>query len=151
MRLQRESSDPRFTRILDGLYWQIEEAAASGTRLTSRSLWNEAFRLPADRRAQPSIGIYRIAGSRSSSLLVHERAVTIAVDGNDRLIRVSVAIDRAEIDALRVGFTRDMALVAVLLVGVGIRVRTGLLPLDTVRGALQRMRQGTASRLQSMF
>lgn len=153
MSLEREPSDPRFMRVLGGLYWQVEDGAG-GQRLSSRSLWNEALALPPGPVEAGAIRIHRIPGPDGAALLVHERAVIVAVQGADRLIRVSAAIDRGEIDLLRRGFARDLApalgvLGVVLLVGFGVQIGAGLRPLDTVREALGRVRAGTASRLEA--
>ena len=37
--LVREPADPRFSRVLGGLYWQIGDTT-SGRKLVSRSLWD---------------------------------------------------------------------------------------------------------------
>ncbi len=149
--LMREPADPRFARVLGGLYWQVEDRTG-GQFLTSRSLWNETLALPADSSLQGGVEISHIAGPRASTLLVHERTIVIAVHGADRLIRIGVAIDGTEIDPLRAGFTRDLVLAlgilgTVLLIGFAIQIRAGLRPLHTVRNALGEIRSGAARRL----
>lgn len=153
MSLEREPSDPRFTRVLGGLYWQVEDAAG-GQRLSSRSLWNETLALPPGPVAPGAARVRRIPGPDGAALLVHERAVIVPVAQADRLVRVGVAIDRGEIDVLRRGFARDLApalgvLGVVLLAGFAVQIGAGLRPLDTVRAALGRVRAGTARRLEA--
>lgn len=153
MSLMREPADPRFARVLGGLYWQVEDRA-DGQFIASRSLWNERLALPAGSSPRGGVEINRITGPRASILIVHERTIVIAVHGADRLIRVSAAIDRAEIEPLLAGFKRDLMLAlgilgTALLAGVAIQIRAGLKPLSTVRSALGEIRSGAATRLAS--
>lgn len=151
MSLMREPADPRFARVLGGLYWQVEDRTG-GQFLASRSLWNERLSLPADTGPQGEVEISRITGPRASVLIVHERTIVIAVHGADRLVRVSAAIDRAEIDPLLAGFARDVVLAlgilgTALLAGFAFQIRAGLKPLSTVHNALGEIRSGAATRL----
>ncbi|MFC0220372.1 sensor histidine kinase [Pseudochelatococcus lubricantis] len=151
MSLMREPADPRFMRVLGGLYWQVEDRT-DNQFIASRSLWNEMLALPVEPSPQGGVEVSRITGPRNSILIVHERAIVIAVQGVDRLIRVSVAIDRAEIEPLLAGFARDLVvalgiLSTVLLAGFAIQIRAGLKPLYTVRNALGDIRSGAATRL----
>ncbi|MFD2252565.1 signal transduction histidine kinase [Pseudochelatococcus lubricantis] len=151
MSLMREPADPRFMRVLGGLYWQVEDRT-DDQFIASRSLWNEMLALPVEPSPQGGVEVSRITGPRNSILIVHERAIVIAVQGVDRLIRVSVAIDRAEIEPLLAGFARDLVvalgiLSTVLLAGFAIQIRAGLKPLYTVRNALGDIRSGAATRL----
>lgn len=151
MSLEREPSDPRFLRVLGGLYWEISDAT-DGQRIASRSLWNEALDLPPAPGTPGTIRVHRVVGPGGAALLVHERAVIVTAQGADRLLRVSVAIDNAEIDMLRRGFADDLApalgiLGFVLLLGFGFQIWAGLRPLDSLRKALGKVRTGETGRL----
>jgi len=149
--LVREPADPRFSRILGGLYWQIDDFD-TGRKLVSRSLWDGVLQLPRDELTSGSVHTHETSGPDGGRLLVHEREILIKANSIDHDIRVSVAIDRIEISQLGVGFARDLApalgiLGAVLLFGFGFQVRAGLRPLSTVQDALGAIRVGKAKRL----
>ncbi len=150
--LVREPADPRFSRVLGGLYWQIDDAN-TGRKLVSRSLWDGVLELPHDELASGSVHTHETTGPDGAQLLVHEREILIKVNSVDHSIRVSVAIDRAEISQLGIGFARDLVpalgiLGVVLLFGFGFQVRAGLRPLSTVQDALGAIRTGKARRLE---
>ena len=150
--LVREPADPRFSRVLGGLYWQIDDAN-TGRKLVSRSLWDSVLGLPHDELTSGSVHTHETAGPDGARLLVHEREILIKVNSVDHIIRVSVAIDRIEISQLGIGFARDLApalgiLGIVLLLGFGFQVRAGLRPLSTVQDALGAIRTGKARRLE---
>jgi len=149
--LVREPADPRFSRVLGGLYWQIDDATTS-RKLVSRSLWDGVLKLPQDELAGGIIHTHETTGPGGAQLLVHERGILIKVNSVDHAIRVSVAIDRTEISQLGIGFARDLApalgiLGAVLLLGFGFQVGAGLRPLSTVQDALGAIRTGKSRRL----
>src|SRR6266496_4825531 len=48
--LVREPADPRFSRVLGGLYWQIDDSTTN-RKLVSRSLWDGVLKLPKDELA----------------------------------------------------------------------------------------------------
>ena len=150
--LAREPADPRFSRVLGGLYWQIGDAA-SGRKLVSRSLWDGVLELPQDELANGAVHTHETTGPDGSRLLVHEREIIVKANSLEHKFRISVAIDRSEILQLGVGFARDLVpalgiLGAVLLLGFGFQVGAGLRPLGTVQDALGAVRSGRARRLQ---
>jgi signal transduction histidine kinase len=150
--LVREPADPRFSRILGGLYWQIDDVG-TGRKLVSRSLWDGVLELPRDEISGGAVHTHGTTGPDGARLLVHEREILIKVNSLDHRIRVSVAIDRIEISQLGIGFARDLApalgiLGAVLLLGFGVQVGAGLRPLSTVQDALGAIRTGRARRLE---
>ena len=150
--LAREPADPRFSRVLGGLYWQIGEAA-SGRKLVSRSLWDGSLELPQDELSNGAVHIHETSGPDGVRLLVHEREILVTANSLEHTFRVSVAVDRSEISQLGIGFARDLVpalgiLGAVLLLGFGFQVGAGLRPLSTVQDALGAVRSGRARRLQ---
>jgi signal transduction histidine kinase len=150
--LAREPADPRFSRVLGGLYWQIGDAA-SGRKLVSRSLWDGVLELPQDELANGAVHTHETTGPDGSRLLVHEREIVVKANALEHKFRISVAIDRSEILQLGVGFARDLVpalgiLGAVLLLGFAFQVGAGLRPLGTVQDALGAVRSGRVRRLQ---
>ena len=148
--LAREPADPRFARVLGGLYWQVIDET-SGRDLASRSLWNARLDLPSDMPPPGGVHAHDAPGPGGTSLLVHERRIVVPTPGGDHAIRLSVAIDRAEIDELKAGFARDLApalavLATVLLGGFAFQVGAGLRPLVAVRAALADVRAGRTRR-----
>lgn len=150
--LAREPADPRFARILGGLYWQVMDETTGG-RLASRSLWDAGLDLPDDAPAPGAVHVHAGGGPGGTRLLVHERRIVVPAGGRDHAVRLAVAIDRAEIEQLRAGFARDLApalavLGAVLLGGFALQVGAGLRPLAAMREALAAVRAGRAPRLR---
>ena len=151
--LVREPADPRFARIYGGLYWQITDTT-SGSVLRSRSLWDSALGLPADALEPGTIHVHDAAGQNGQQLLVHEQAFLVPVAGSDHEVRLSVALDRAELAALETDFAHDitpaLALLGLfLLAGFSIQIGAGLRPLGSVRERLADIRAGRTTRLAS--
>lgn len=149
--LVREPADPRFSRVLGGLYWQISDLS-SGSKLVSRSLWDGVLELPPDALSNGAVHTHETNGPDGTRLLVHEREILVKANSLEHKLRISVAIDRSEISQLGVGFARDLVpalgiLGAVLLFGFVFQVRAGLRPLGTVQDALGAIRTGKVRRL----
>ena len=150
--LAREPADPRFSRVLGGLYWQIGDAA-TGRKLVSRSLWDGTLELPPDELSNGAVHTHETSGPDGARLLVHEREILVTANSLEHRFRISVAVDRKEISQLGIGFARDLVpalgiLGAVLLLGFAFQVGAGLRPLGTVQDALGAVRSGRARRLQ---
>ena len=150
MSLSRDPADPRFSRPFGGLYWQVDDDT-SGSRITSRSLWDTAIAPQGD--LAPGAELTRdIAGPQGSVLLLHQRGLIVPVASVDHRVRVAAAIDRAELDALRSGFVRDagyvlVALGLVLAAGIWIQIAAGLRPLAVLAAAVAKVGNGTERRL----
>lgn len=146
-------SDPRYQRPLSGVYWQVSDA--SGPLLRSRSLWDDV--MPAPRPGEPA-GDEAVErqGPNGSTVYVIERAVSREVGGTPRSFTLSVALDHAEINALRDSFVGDAATVlgllgVVLLVGAAAQTAIGLRPLRHLGGQLSAVHAGRAARLTGTF
>ncbi|MYZ47379.1 sensor histidine kinase [Propylenella binzhouense] len=141
-------TDPRFTRPLSGLYWQVEE---DGTVLRSRSLWDGALALPVDEVADGEVHRHRAVGPDGGDLLVLERVVTLPPRIGGR-VRVAVALDRADIASATADFEADLVpyllLLGLLLAAANFaQVTVGLLPLASVRDRVSAIRAGSLRRL----
>lgn len=150
-RLAGKLADPRFDSVYSGLYWHIaDEKTQSYTR--SRSLWDMKLDLPEDMPAIGAIDVHDIAGPRNTRLLTHERRLVYKAPGGEKILRIAVAIDRADIAALSTAFAADV-LFSLLLLGVAlilagwIQVNVGLKPLSLIRRGLTAIRGGQADRL----
>lgn len=150
--MQGTLADPRFDKIFSGLYWQIADETANAYA-RSRSLWDTKLELPRDMPAVGVIHVHDIPGPKDSRVLLHERRLAFDVAGGERILRLAVAIDRADVDALTADFARDVGLSLLLLFAVLIaaswaQVNVGLRPLDTIRVGLAGIRDGKTDRLQ---
>jgi hypothetical protein len=155
LQVSRLPADPRFLEPLSGLYWQIA-APLNGAALRSRSLWDAALDLPADRLGDGELHQHRLRGPGGAVLLAVERSVMLPASLGGGHVRVAVAIDRAEIAAAARAFGADLLpalglLALVLITAAWVQVTVGLRPLDAVRRRLGDVRAGRASRLGTAF
>jgi len=151
--LMREPVDPRFQTIFGGLYWQIDDQTKH-TQLRSRSLWDTRLDVPGDTLRPGQTHIHDLPGPQASDLLAHETMVLLSTPDGDHEVRLSVAIDRAEISALATGFSRDLAPVlailgGVLLLGFLLQVGEGLKPVNRVLAGVSAIRSGESKRLRA--
>lgn len=156
--LTQAPADPRFTRPLSGLYWQITETSDDGTvdRLRSRSLWDALLDLPADALADGAVHQHRVAGPADATLLAVERRVRLPSRLGGGTVRAVVAVDRAEVTAATRGFQADLApyvasLAGLLIAASWLQIVIGLRPLSRVSARLAAIRSGAASRLGAAF
>ncbi len=149
--LQREPADPRFEKPYGGFYWQVQDVTKNSL-LRSRSLWDSELGLDTDALAAGESHSHNGISPDGEAVLVHEKAILVGEGADERLVRISVGLDRTEMETLSAGFARDMLpglglLAAVLLLGGWAQVRSGLRPLGPVRQAVADIRAGSASRL----
>lgn len=149
--LDRQPVDPRFTRPLSGLYWQVE---SGGEVLRSRSLWDVELDLPA---LEPGAPVSRtIIGPQQTSLLAIERKVVGSKRLGNRTLLVAVAIIRTDIETATSAFRRDMLpyllLLGLLFIAVTVlQITLGLRPLSALRRSVAEIRQGKARRIGDAF
>ncbi len=150
-RLGGKLADPRFDQVYSGLYWQIGDEK-TGRFARSRSLWDTNLDLPEDKPAVGSIHVHDIAGPQGTSLLTHERRLVFNTGIEERILRLVVAIDRADVAALTTDFASDVTwslllLAAVLVLAGWIQVNVGLKPLSAIQSGLTAIRSGKTDRL----
>lgn len=148
-----QMGDPGFKRIYSGLYWQMVNEN-SGQTARSRSLWDWVLQLPDDRLALNRIHIHNIPGPVGTRLLVHERRLKYGKGDQLRLVRLAVAIDRAELEKLTAAFAWDVAIAlfllgAFLVLAGWVLVALGLKPLAAIRSAIGAVRNGQAARIET--
>lgn len=137
--------DPRFAEPLSGLYWQVGDDR--GQLLRSRSLWDSAMELPADRLAPGETHQHQASGPGGQRVLVVERAVTLSADGKPVVIRLAVAEDLARVSAATSAFAKDLAIALALLgcvlaLATWVQVGVGLRPLVALRRGVADVRAG---------
>ncbi|WP_420409929.1 sensor histidine kinase [Hoeflea sp.] len=150
--LVREPVDPRFAAVFGGLYWQVNDLTA-GTTLRSRSLWDTYLEVPGDVLSPGETHVHDVEGPQGATLLTHETLIVLSAPDGDHRLRVAVAIDRADINALAAGFSRDLAPVLgllglVLMVGFLFQIREGLKPVHRVVAGVNAIRTGREKRLE---
>lgn len=149
--LAREPADPRFSRIYGGLYWQAVDMT-TGDALRSRSLFDAELPLPVDELTPGVVHSHAATGPSGETLLVHEQLIRVPVGAMEHRLRLSVAVDRRELDALEAGFARDLApalalLGVVLLAGFAVQIGAGLRPVAGIRAGIASIRAGRETRL----
>lgn len=151
--LMREPVDPRFQAVFGGLYWQVDDLTTN-TQLHSRSLWDTRLSVPGDVLKPSQTHIHDLPGPQQSNLLAHETMILLSAPDGDHEVRLSVAIDRAELTALATGFTKDLAPVlavlgSVLMLGFLLQIGEGLRPVHHVLSGVSAVRNGTRKRLEA--
>lgn len=151
--LSRMPADPRFQRPFGGLYWQVIDETGHQS-LRSRSLWDTELGPPDDRLLPGAIHVHTIEGPQGSTLLLHEQLLLIPDGVNDHAVRVSVAVDRSELQELGSSFSRDTALAlavlgCVLLAGFAFQISAGLRPMSQIRKGVTAIRSGSKLRLDT--
>ncbi|MEO8666868.1 MAG: HAMP domain-containing sensor histidine kinase, partial [Bauldia sp.] len=141
--------DPRFTRPLSGLYWQVE-APGPAPLLRSRSLWDTALTFPP--AASGEIQLVELDGPGQQLLLAAERSVSLTGPAGAVPIRAVVAIDHRDVTAASAGFAYDLVpslaiLAAVLVAAAWLQVGVGLAPLERIRSAVADVVSGRLQRL----
>ena len=147
-------SDPRLSRPYSGLYWQIDRVAAAGAPaapglLRSRSLCDGLLRVPADVVTDGAIHLHRVPGPDGAAVGLVERKIMLegAPDAAPITLRLLVAADEQLMGAPVARFSGQLWL-ALGMLGLGlvvaavVHVAVGLAPLQRLRRALARLRDG---------
>lgn len=137
--------DPRFADPLSGLYWQVGDDHRQ--LLRSRSLWDSALELPADRLSPGETHQHEASGPGGQRVLVAERAVMLSADGKSVTVRLAVAEDLARVSEASSAFAKDLSIALVLLgcvlaLATWIQVGVGLRPLVALRRGVADVRAG---------
>jgi signal transduction histidine kinase len=152
--LANAPADPRFFSPNGGLYWQIE--LPGGLKQRSRSLWETELVLPADDIIDGTVHHHTIGGPNSSTLLAIERGVTVGPEARPILLRLTVAVDRRDLDTAAADF-RDVLIKSLGVLGLALlaallfQVQVGLRPLARLRTSLQQVHSGQADSVTGTF
>ncbi|PWB88848.1 sensor histidine kinase [Methylosinus sporium] len=146
LHFDRPLADPRFEQPLSGLYWQIVDDT-SGAKLRSRSLWDHVIGLP-DHPLEPgAVHHHDMVGPSGETLFTSERRIVYPVGASARRLRITVGLDRKEINDARSEFIGDVAaslaiLAVVLLLASWGQIVIGLWPLEALRRSVNAVRSG---------
>jgi signal transduction histidine kinase len=140
--------DPRFSRPLGGLYWQVNPTDAEPVR--SVSLWDET--LPAPASAEPTT--YSALSREGQPLILHSRQVTLPTGDGTTHAFLIVAADRSLLTQPVNRFRRDIGVAlailgALLVIGVLLQIQLGLAPLKSVSADVAAIRSGNRARLRT--
>ncbi len=150
-------SDPRLNKPYSGLYWQIDRVATTGTAgvvavLRSRSLWDQVLLVPGDAPADGEVHQHRGKGPEAKMVGMVERVVEV----EGLRWRLLIAADeRLMIEPVE--RFQGVLWLALGLLGTGlalaasVQVLIGLAPLNRLRDALGRVRNGEAQRMEGAF
>lgn len=143
--LQRQPSDPRFSRPASGLYWRV---GTTQHELRSRSLWDGELPLPA--AISSGWQAFTAPGVFEDQILVVARQVQL--QANAPTVLVEVAADLRQIAAARAAFGMETAIFLLLLwvalaTAAWVQVRLGLRPLQRVGESLAAMSSSIDARL----
>jgi len=151
----RNLGEPRFEIPLSGWYWSVGPGGSSNIDISSKSLFGESLRVPLERTAVTTDGIWRgsIAGPAGHALRVVDREIAFSETKN---LRVLIAGNADEVDDDVQGFgTRVAATLAIFGLGLVLttllQVRFGLRPLDRLRKALFAIRSGKTANLEGQY
>lgn len=147
-------SDPRFERPLSGLYWQVE--TPDGVVLRSRSLWAQALALPGFTETGATPKRFQVAAPGEGTVVARVRKIFIETTSGDRVLRLTVAMNKSEIDKARNAFTWDLAmamgLLALALIAASFaQIIIGLRPLKQIRERINDIRTGSTAQLEGDF
>ncbi|MDH6261236.1 HAMP domain-containing sensor histidine kinase [Bradyrhizobium sp. BR13661] len=150
--LMQPPVDPRFADPLSGLYWQLGDD--HGQLLRSRSLWDSAVELPADRLSPGETHQHEAAGPGGQRVLVAERAITLSAGGKPVTIRLAVAEDLSRVSEASSAFAKDLSIAlailgCVLALATWVQVGVGLHPLIALRSEVADIRAGRIRHLPS--
>lgn len=152
LQLSDKPTDPRFSKPLSGLYWQIilfDASQKDGEPLRSRSLWDQRLEVPVV--AEPLVRL-TLSWGQGENLLALARAVEL--DG--QAVQLTVAANESFLQEPVTEFQHELWL-SLLVLGAGlilaalVQVWMGLSPLKRLRHALQHVRNGKNKRLEGSF
>lgn len=149
--LYRRLSEPRFSQLASGYYWQVSRAGRVLIKSTSLSLG--ALPVPDDPLAAGEVHQLAMTGPRGP-MVVYERLLSIG--NTDVPMRLQVNADLITLTRLlrtfNLSLAGSLALLAIgLIVAASLQVAFGLQPMSRLRSALAAIRAGRAARLPRTF
>lgn len=153
--LSQPLTDPRYQTPFSGLYWQLEDRAA-GEVGRSRSLWDFVIGSASLPDAAGTGRFMTLSGPSGQSLLALVRDIRLTEEAGNRALRVTIAEDRAALDATIARFgwelTAALALLAAALIAAAwLQVHLGLSPLQKLRAGIEAIRHGQSDRLEGDY
>lgn len=153
--LSQPLTDPRYDTPFSGLYWQIEDLGTDQVG-RSRSLWDFVIQPAALSADDGSAHFGSLEGPSRQNLSVLVRNIRLGAGVVDRPLRVTIAENRAALDAAIHRFGWELAVALLLLGGALIaaawlQVHLGLNPLQKLRVGIEAIRRGQSDRLADDF
>ncbi|MHB1111033.1 MAG: sensor histidine kinase [Devosia sp.] len=153
--LSQPLTDPRYETPFSGLYWQLEDIT-TGEAGRSRSLWDFAIGSAALPAAAGATQFATLSGPSGQSLSVLVRDIRLTEEAGNRALRVTIAEDRATLDATIARFGWELAaalllLAAALIAAAWLQVHLGLSQLQKLRAGIEAIRRGQSDRLEGDF
>ena len=141
-------TNPDFSRVYSGSYWQVFNL--DGDIFRSRSLWDVDLPI---RQSGPTISRKDILGPDNQSL----RQLTVGlVTPDNKEWTLSIAESKATLEADISAFSRallisELSLGVALLLAATILLRTALYPLQKLRNAISRRKTGIHTKIADQF
>lgn len=138
LRVEAALSDPRFDAPFSGYYWQVEDMA-SGTLVSSRSLWDTTLVLPDAGRSDGAARMHELEGPGGTLLIAVERTI---VDADGKSFRAMVAEDHETLTTSIAEYVGELVpavllLAAILIAANFAQITIGLAPLESLRAAVR--------------
>lgn len=158
--LRAPLSDPRLTRPLSGLYWQVDRMGPGGTPetvalLRSRSLWDAVLAVPPDALVDGEMHAHHVRGPNDEPLRMIEQVLRPA-EYPDQALRLIVAASEDLINEPVARFN-DLLVLALGALSLGlvgavvVQVRTAWKPLERLRDGLAQVRDGHGTAIEGHF
>ena len=149
--------DPRFSRPLSGLYWQIDRLgdAPHLAIFRSRSLWDQALPTPAGMQVSQGDQVLSLSDRQGHRLLGVMRTLRLP-DAGAPPLRLVVAGEESLLAEPLERFSRMLALSLGVLtlglaLGVVVQLQLALRPLRWLRSRLAEVHEGQAAQLTGSF
>lgn len=158
--LRAPLSDPRLTRPLSGLYWQVDRMEPGGTPetvalLRSRSLWDAVLAVPPDALVDGEMHVHHVRGPNDEPLRMIEQVLRPA-EYPDQALRLIVAASEELINEPVARFN-DLLVFALGALSLGlvgavvVQVRTAWKPLERLRDGLAQVHDGRSAAIEGRF
>jgi signal transduction histidine kinase len=150
LQLDASPPEPRFEQPYSGMYWQIDGPDAQQTR--SRSLWDFVLQDPPGDTRAPTLKMHPIAGPEHARLLALQRTITLPRGTVDIPIKITIAMDEADLKAERWSFLGLLvpslfALGAALALAMAGFIHLALRPFRHLRANLREIHAGRSRTL----
>jgi len=145
--------DPRFEAPFSGLYWQARREGHP--QVVSRSLWTGSLDVPQS-TTPGALERSKLTSSMGEPLLALSRTLRVGEESAPSFVNLTVAVDYTEVQRAADGFQATMfGWMAIIFVGLiaaaWVQVKLGLVPLETLRKKVERVRSGKDNRLEGDF
>lgn len=150
LQLEAAPPEPRFEQPYSGMYWQMDGPGVQQTR--SRSLWDFVLQDPPQDARAPTSRLRSIDGPEGTHLLALQRTITLPHRQADVPVKITVAMDKADLKAERRSFLgllvpSLLALGATLALAMAGFIHLALRPFRDLRADLREIHAGRSRTL----